>query len=276
MKYPEKEKLNSIPEEHAVGKMLLHDITRIIPDIFKGPYFKKGHIITASDVEILLDLGKRHVYVTGFENEVHENEAAERIANAATGAHISLTQPEEGKVEFVAETNGLLKVNINGLNELNAIQDVIFATLHSFREVEKGTSIAGTRVVPLAIPARQIEEAKTVCRRYFPEIILMVPGYAQDQDPKPCRKTAERSHVLFQGGRISIDHVSGHGHKIRGKIVTLFHHLFQPVFFKQKTDVEIRELDNGKTVQPPVHMVQLNFNGTDLRYPDRLPGSPNT
>ena len=170
MKYYEKDKLKALPVQEAVGKVLLHDITRIIPDIFKGPSFKKGHIITENDVEKLLDLGKKHIYVDSLNGEIHENDAAIRIARAALGDKISISDPREGKVGFKALKKGLLKINVEGLARLNAVPDVIFATLHTDQVVEIDQEIAGTRVIPLSIENKRIVEAEAVCEEYFPII----------------------------------------------------------------------------------------------------------
>ncbi|EIM63752.1 molybdopterin-binding protein [Desulfobacter postgatei] len=170
MKYYEKDKATSVPVQEAVGKVLLHDITRIVPDLFKGPQFKKGHVITMPDVKVLLDMGKEHIYVTGLDNEVHENEAALCIARAATGRNIRLSEPQEGKVSLSSQIFGLLKVNVDALFELNSIQDVIFATLHNRRTVQPEEELAGTRVVPLTVPKERLETAEAVCRKYYPVI----------------------------------------------------------------------------------------------------------
>lgn len=173
MKYYEKDRVKSLPVQEAVGKVLLHDITRIVPDIFKGPAFKKGHIITDRDVEELLNLGKQHVYVACLNGEVHENDAALRIAKAALGRHMDISAPKEGKVGFTAKTKGLLKINVDGLAQLNAIQDVIFSTLHTLQVVEKGQDLAGTRVIPLSIDENRILEAEKVCEAFFPIIDIL-------------------------------------------------------------------------------------------------------
>ena len=55
--------MKKIRVEDAVGMMLCHDITEIVPGTFKGRAFAKGHIIKQDDIEKLLDLGKRHIYV---------------------------------------------------------------------------------------------------------------------------------------------------------------------------------------------------------------------
>ena len=170
MKYYEKGKMRAVPVEEAVGKILTHDITRIVPDLFKGPEFKKGHIIRPSDVERLLDMGKRHVYVTGLNGEVHEDQAALRIARAALGKHIDIFDPCEGKVEFKSQIQGLLKINVQGLTSLNRIEDVIFASLHTDQVVEPGQDLAGTRVIPLSIDEERVKEAERVCEEFFPII----------------------------------------------------------------------------------------------------------
>jgi len=178
MKYYEKDKLKAVPVQEAVGKILLHDITKIVPDIFKGPSFKKGHLIKESDVQELLNLGKEHIYVACLNGEIHENDAAIRIANAALGNNITLSKPNEGKVGFKAKIQGLLKINIQGLMELNSVQDVIFSTLHTNQMVNKGKELAGTRVIPLSTDENNIFKAKKICKQYFPII-----------DIKPFTKT---------------------------------------------------------------------------------------
>ena len=60
--------------EDAVGQMLCHDITQIIPGKVKGPVFRKGHIIEEADIPVLLSVGKDNVYIwENDENMVHEN-----------------------------------------------------------------------------------------------------------------------------------------------------------------------------------------------------------
>jgi hypothetical protein len=170
LKYYEKDRVQSLPVREAVGKMLRHDITRIVPDLFKGPAFRKGHIITEADVEQLLDLGKQHVYVACLTGEIHENDAAQRIARAAAGKNILLSDPKEGKVGFTAGTFGLLKINVDGLMHLNSIPDVICATLHTHQAVEPGQDLAGTRVIPLSIDENHVVDAEKVCEQFSPII----------------------------------------------------------------------------------------------------------
>ena len=45
-----------IDTKNAVGHVLCHDITRIVPGEFKGVAFKKGHIIKEEDIPELYPL----------------------------------------------------------------------------------------------------------------------------------------------------------------------------------------------------------------------------
>jgi len=154
----------------SAGMVLCHDITRIVPDVFKGRAFKKGHVITEADITELLKLGKEHIYAQTMDGSVHENDAAVRIARAAAGNGMSLSEPYEGKVSFTAEIDGLLKVNIDALDRINDIQDVMFATLHSNHKVSAGTTLAGTRIIPLSTQEETVASVEQICLGAFPLI----------------------------------------------------------------------------------------------------------
>ncbi len=150
--------MQTIRVDESVGTVICHDITRIVPNEFKGPAFKKGHIITRNDIPELLKLGKEHIYVWEITpGKLHENEAAIRLARAVTGQGISLSEPVEGKVSLIAETNGLLDINEKQLLESNLIDEIVIATINNHRAVKKGDIVAAVRVVPLLIDEHKLE-----------------------------------------------------------------------------------------------------------------------
>ena len=55
--------------EDAIGQVLCHDITQIIPGVTKDAVFRKGHIITEEDIPVLLSVGKEHIYI--WEKDEH-------------------------------------------------------------------------------------------------------------------------------------------------------------------------------------------------------------
>jgi len=164
----------SVPVEEAVGMVLGHDITQIIPGKFKGAAFKKGYVLKSEDIPRLLDMGKRHVYALDLKDGfVHENEAAERIVKAASGNGIIMTSPSEGRVNMIAQDHGLLKINIEALHRINAIEEIALATLHTDQQVAKGTQVAGARIIPLATKKEKIEMVEEICREKFPVISIL-------------------------------------------------------------------------------------------------------
>ncbi len=156
--------MRKVKVEDAVGMVLCHDITKVVPGEFKGPAFKKGHIVKQEDVEELLKLGKDHIYIWECGNELlHENDAALRMAEAAIGEGVEYAQPSEGKVNITAAGPGLLKVNVEALNEINMIDEISFATQHTNRVVEQGDIVAGTRAIPLVVGKEKIEAMEKIC-----------------------------------------------------------------------------------------------------------------
>lgn len=159
----------SVPVQQAVGMVLCHDITEIIPGERKGRAFRKGHIVCQEDVPKLLNLGKEHLYIWEInEFSCHEDTAAIRIAEAIAGSGILLTEPSEGKVELKAAYPGLLKINLDALLEINSIDDIVIATVHSNQIVSTDKTLAGCRVVPLVVDAEKVKQVEKLSRKYYP------------------------------------------------------------------------------------------------------------
>jgi len=163
--------VKSVPVQDSVGMVLCHDVTRIVPGEHKGPAFKKGHIIESGDIELLLDMGKANVYVYDLtEGHIHEDDAARRIASAAVGPGMRLTSPSEGRVNLTASLAGLLKVNPEALMQINSVDDVVFATLHSNVLVSRNQPVAGTRIIPLVTREDNVRQVESICRKHGPVV----------------------------------------------------------------------------------------------------------
>ncbi len=156
--------MRKVPVNEAVGLVLCHDITRIIPGEEKCRAFRKGQLITPADVPRLQDLGKEHIYVwESVRDIVHEDEAALRLARHIAGPGLSWSEPNQGRVSLQAQHDGLLKVRTDQLSQINNLDDVIVATLHNNRVVRKGQTVAGTRIIPLTVERSILEEAENIC-----------------------------------------------------------------------------------------------------------------
>lgn len=150
-----------IKTEEAVGQVLCHDITQIIRGVSKGPVFRKGHIIREEDIPVLLSVGKEHLYV--WENDetmMHENDAAEVLCRICKGENISRTEAKEGKIELLAECDGVLKIDRDTLRMVNSFGQMMIATRHGDFPVKKGDKLAGTRIIPLVIEKEKMEQVE--------------------------------------------------------------------------------------------------------------------
>lgn len=174
-----------IRTEDAVGHVICHDITQIIKGVTKDAVFRKGHIVREEDIPVLLSVGKEHLYVwEKQEGMLHEDEAvlllrdiclgdclsADDSSTIATEAylqkhHMRQTEIKEGKLELIADCNGLLKINKQKLNALNAVGELMIATRHGNTAVRAGDKLAGMRVIPLVIEEAKLAHAREVIRK---------------------------------------------------------------------------------------------------------------
>lgn len=156
--------MKEIRTKDAVGHVLCHDVTQIIRGVTKDAVFRKGHVITEDDIPVLLSVGKDHLYVwEKNEHMLHENEAAEILYSLCENKYMRPSEVKEGKIEVIAECDGLLKVDKNRLNRINGLGEMMIASRHGNFPVKAGEKIAGTRIIPLMIEKEKMERAKEIC-----------------------------------------------------------------------------------------------------------------
>jgi hypothetical protein len=155
--------LKKVKVEQALGMILAHDITEIIPGRKKDVAFKRGKVIEREDIERLLDLGKRHLYI--FEGEVkgiHEDEAGMRIAQSIMDGNMEPLPPKEGKVSMRSTVDGLFYVNDKHLYEINRIKDVLVSTVPNRHPIRAGDIVAAARIIPLYIKEKELKKVERV------------------------------------------------------------------------------------------------------------------
>ncbi len=150
-----------IDTRDAVGHVLCHDLTQIIPGVVKDAVFRKGHVVTEEDIPVLLSIGKEHLYVwEKDDNMYHEDEAAAILRDMCMGENMQATEPKEGKIELIADCDGLFQVDAERLLAVNRLGEMMIATRHGNVPVKKGDKLAGTRVIPLVIEKEKMRAAQ--------------------------------------------------------------------------------------------------------------------
>lgn len=151
-------KFGPVPMAEAEGAMLAHALTvgaRRLP---------KGHRLTESDVQALLQAGLAEVIVARLSpGDVTENDAAERIAHALSSNGIAVAPPGTGRANLHAEAPGLLLPDRSLIDAVNCIHPgITLATLAAFAPVEVHRMVATVKIIPLALPGEAVDEAERV------------------------------------------------------------------------------------------------------------------
>ena len=150
-----------IRTEDAVGHVLCHDLTQIIPGQFKGARFRKGHVVAEEDIPVLLSMGKENLYVWEMTpGIVHENDAAERLCRLCINDNMVRGEVKEGKIELTAARDGLFRVDSRRLVAVNSCDEVMIATRKGNTAVKAGDKLAGMRVIPLVIEEEKLQAAE--------------------------------------------------------------------------------------------------------------------
>ncbi len=251
--------MKELPVEQAVGMILGHDVTRIIPGGQKGPAFRKGHKIQEEDVPAFLDIGKRHVYVLELGPGIlHEDDAARRLAEAAVGPGLTFTEPCEGRINMVAAHNGLLKIDVEALHRVNGCEQIVLATLHTDHQVRAGREVAGTRVIPLIIEEEKILAAERICREAGPLI---------DVKPFLTRKVG----MVTTGSEVYTGRIEDKfGPVVRKKFEDLGSTIFRQILVSDDTAMTVQAI--GALMLEGAEMVVLT-GGMSVDPDDRTPAA---
>ncbi|WP_134685650.1 molybdopterin-binding protein [Brevibacillus migulae] len=255
-----KPKFKEVPVREAVGLVLPHDMTQILPGEFKGRLFKKGHVIREEDIEPLLSIGKEHIYIMEMPaGHIHENDAGIRIAQAVAGDCLTLTEPYEGKVSMKSTVLGLAKINQDAIHTINELEGIALATLESNQVVKPGDSVAAARIIPLIMEEQRIERLEEIAAGYAPGIVHVVPF------------AAKKVGVVTTGGEVFSGRIEDKfGPAIRAKVEALGSTVVEQRFApddKEKIEAEIRYfVDQG------VDLI-LVTGGMSVDPDDRTPGA---
>ncbi|ASG22870.1 NTP transferase domain-containing protein [Nitrospirillum viridazoti] len=147
-----------LPVADAAGAVLAHSLKA------GALRYPKGRRLTAADLADLAAAGVMEVVAVRLDpDDVGEDAAASRVAQAITGPGLALTPATTGRVNVMAEAGGLLLVDAARLNRLNQMDEAVtVATAAAFAPLAPGAMAATIKIIPFAIPeglATRVEQA---------------------------------------------------------------------------------------------------------------------
>jgi molybdenum cofactor cytidylyltransferase len=159
-------RFGEIASIEAVGAVLAHGLA------VGARTFKKGRVLTPVDVAALVGAGIARVTVARLDpGEVGEDEAASRLAAALVGDGIECAAAFTGRVNLIATSTGLARIDAEIVDRLNAVDEALtVATLPAFEPVEAGRMVATIKIIPFAVSETVLEAALAILRQTGPAI----------------------------------------------------------------------------------------------------------
>ncbi len=145
------------------GRVLVHDLS---------PHLRKGAVLRPEDLDVVRGCGEIHL-VELEPGDVHEDEAARRLAAALSGPGLEARSPVQSQSRLVATRRGLVRVRgdlVDAINDLGGGVSVF--TVMDGQAVGEGEEVAGCKVTPVAVPGRIVDDVETICRERGPIIEL--------------------------------------------------------------------------------------------------------
>ena len=202
-------KFGKIPLDKAAGSILAHS-TRLPKRVFK-----KGHILTPDDVDLLRSEGIKDVVAARVEKEdVLEDTAAARISNSIAGDNVKVGDAFTGRCNLIANVYGLIVYDASRLDELNLTdQSITVATLTPFSIVKPGQLIATIKIIPLAVSEKVLKKAEGLANNGDP-IISVTPFHEKRIGLIMSRLPGMKESILENTLRTITDRVKKFGSEI--------------------------------------------------------------
>ncbi len=203
-------KFATFPLAEAEGAILAHSVATP-----KGT-LKKGRALSAEDIVRLSATGLTKVVAARLEpGDVGEDEAASRVARAASGPGTHAAAPFTGRANLFASGAGLTVIDPKALIRINALDEgLTVATVPSLERVAAGQMIATVKVITFALPAGVVSAAEAILadrpalasvRPFAPRvaglILTRMPGTKANVLAK--RRTAIEDRLQTLGARLA-------------------------------------------------------------------------
>ncbi|MBZ0217289.1 MAG: hypothetical protein K8F25_12095, partial [Fimbriimonadaceae bacterium] len=153
-------KFGPVPVADAVGAISAHSV--VLEQVSLGRRrIKKGQTLDTGDVAALKDAQIDTIIVAQLEDgDIHEDAAASQLGFALLGGNVAAEAPFTGRVNLIAESDGVLFFDAKMLNRFNEIDESITCTtLAPFARVHAGQMVATIKIIPFSVEHKLLDKA---------------------------------------------------------------------------------------------------------------------
>ena len=213
------------PSPELAGGVLTRDVS------VGGERWQKGRILSAGDLDRFGSTEARRLGMFGGgephpvtvilpdPDEIHEDDAAARLARAVAGPGLRVGEPHESRIDLTATHDGVVRVETGLMDRINRVDGLLLFGITDGRVVAAGQLVAGVKTGPHVVPLASVQRAEELAGRARRPVLSVRPlrpariGVLVKESLAPAaRERFERSvrdKVEGLGSRlVSVDYVA--------------------------------------------------------------------
>jgi hypothetical protein len=146
-----------------------------------GARWTKGRRLTADDLVALATAqpGPPVTVLIIEPGELHEDDAALRLARDVAGTGLDVRGPNESRVDLVATAPGVVNVRIAELERFNRLDPLELFTVFDGQVVSRGDLVASVKVAPHIVDAGIVDDAGRITAFGSTPIVWVAPFQAR-------------------------------------------------------------------------------------------------
>src|SRR5277367_2426594 len=150
-----------VPLEEARGAIMAHSLRA------GDRMIRKGTVLDADAIAALRGAGRDEVVAARLDpGDVPEDQAADRLAQCLLSPLLARSRAATGRVNLLAETPGLLRVDAAKIDRLNSIDESLtIGTLPDYAVVAPRDLVATIKIIPFSVPGTVLTVAETLARQ---------------------------------------------------------------------------------------------------------------
>jgi hypothetical protein len=142
---------------NLTGAIVTHEVK--VPG---GGRIRKGQVLAAEDLDLIARLDAPIHAIRLEPGEIHEDEAATRLARLAIGPGLMARKPVQSRVNIVAECKGLLRVDPAAVELVNNHAPLGLFTVLDRLPVVPGKIVAGAKIGTVAMPESTLASVESL------------------------------------------------------------------------------------------------------------------